>query len=147
MALPAEVVGHQFGPQLTALIACLTVICRMPRLVVQRFLGGVLHGPIGLGSTHAAGEEASAAVARAEAELAAALSTKPCPTRMKRGIGQWREAVAVDLCGGCSCSIPSPRRGIGRADDGPPRALRRLSRQRSLAQLSHVRRSAAPTLQ
>ena len=36
-SLPDEVVG-QFGPQLTALIAYLTVVCRLPRLVVQRLL-------------------------------------------------------------------------------------------------------------
>lgn len=34
--------ANQFGPQLTALIAYLTVVCRMPRLVVQRFLEGAL---------------------------------------------------------------------------------------------------------
>jgi hypothetical protein len=32
---------NQFGPQLTALFAYLTVV-RMPRLVVQRFLEGAL---------------------------------------------------------------------------------------------------------
>ena len=71
-ALPDEIVG-QFGPQLTALIAYLTVVCRMPRLVVQRFLEGVLQIPISLGSTQAAWEETSAAVATPYADLAAAL--------------------------------------------------------------------------
>lgn len=63
----------QFGPQLTALIAYLTVVCRMPRLVVQRFLEGALQIPISLGSTQAAWEETSAAVAAAYAELEATL--------------------------------------------------------------------------
>jgi len=71
-ALPADIAG-QFGPQLTALIAYLTVVCRMPRLVVQRFLEGVLQIPISLGSTQAAWEEASAAVAAPYGELEAAL--------------------------------------------------------------------------
>jgi len=71
-ALPGEHQG-QFGPQLTAVIAYLTVVCRMPRLVVQRFLEGALQIPISLGSTHAAWEEASAAVAGPYAELASAL--------------------------------------------------------------------------
>jgi transposase len=75
-ALPEAIVG-QFGPQLTALIAYLTVVCRMPRLVVQRFLEGVLHIPISLGSTQAAWEEASAAVATPYAELEAALPHEP----------------------------------------------------------------------
>jgi hypothetical protein len=41
-SLPDEVAG-QFGPQLTALIAYLTVVCRLPRLVVQRLLEAALH--------------------------------------------------------------------------------------------------------
>jgi transposase len=74
--LPEEVLG-QFGPQLTALIAYLTVICRLPRLVVQQFLQGVLQIPISLGSTQKAWEEASAAVATPDAELEAALAQQP----------------------------------------------------------------------
>ena len=71
-ALPADCVG-QFGPQLAALIAYLTVVCRLPRLVVQRFLEGALQIPISLGSTQHVWEEASAAVAGPYAELEAAL--------------------------------------------------------------------------
>jgi transposase len=71
-ALPGDV-ASQFGPQLTALIAYLTVVCRLPRLVVQRFLEGVLQISISLGSTQKAWEEASAAVATPYAELEAAL--------------------------------------------------------------------------
>lgn len=74
--LPDEHAG-QFGPQLTALIAYLTVVCRMPRLVVQRFLEGALQIPISLGSTQHAWEEASAAVAAPYAELDAALRHEP----------------------------------------------------------------------
>jgi transposase len=75
-ALPDEVAG-QFGPQLTALIAYLTVVCRLPRLVVQRLLAGALQIPISLGSTQAAWEEASAAVAPAYDELQVALPHEP----------------------------------------------------------------------
>ena len=75
-ALPEDVTG-QFGPQLTALIAYLTVGCRLPRLVVQRFLQGVLQIPISVGSTQAAWEEASEAVAGPYAELEAALPVEP----------------------------------------------------------------------
>jgi transposase len=71
-AVPDDNVG-QFGPQLTALIAYLTVVCRLPRLVVQRLLEGALQIPISLGSTQAAWEEASAAVAAPYGELQAAL--------------------------------------------------------------------------
>jgi len=74
--LPDEIAG-QFGPQLTALIAYLTVVCRLPRLVVQRLLEGALQIPISLGSTQNAWEEASAAVAFPYEELEAALPTQP----------------------------------------------------------------------
>ena len=73
--LPEEMEG-QFGPQLTALVAYLTVVCRLPRLVVQRLLEGALHIPISLGSTQKAWEEASAAVAAPYEELHAALPTQ-----------------------------------------------------------------------
>ena len=49
-AVPEEATGH-FGPQLTALIAYLTVVCRMPRRVVEALLGQVLGIEISLGST------------------------------------------------------------------------------------------------
>jgi transposase len=74
--LPDEIAG-QFGPQLTALIAYLTVVCRLPRLVVQRLLESALQLPISLGSTQKAWEEASAAVATPYEELEAALPTQP----------------------------------------------------------------------
>jgi transposase len=74
--LPEEVAG-QFGPQLTALVAYLTVVCRLPRLVVQRLLEGALQIPMSVGSTQKAWEEASAAVAAPCQELEAALSHQP----------------------------------------------------------------------
>ena len=74
--LSDEIVG-QFGPQLTALIAYLTVVCRLPRLVVQRLLEGALQIPISLGSTQKAWEEASAAVGAPYEELQAALPAQP----------------------------------------------------------------------
>jgi transposase len=75
-ALPAEVTG-QFGPHLTALIAYFTVVCRLPRAVVHDVLEGVLQIPISVGSTQAAWEEASTAVAAPYAELRQALPQQP----------------------------------------------------------------------
>jgi transposase len=75
-SLPEEVTG-QFGPQLTALVAYLTVVCRLPRLVVQRLLEGVLQIPMSVGSTQKAWEEASAAVAAPYHELEQALPAQP----------------------------------------------------------------------
>ena len=74
--VPDELVS-QFGPQLTALIAYLTVVCRLPRLVVQRLLEGALQIPISVGSTQKAWEEASAAVAAPYDELQHALAHQP----------------------------------------------------------------------
>jgi transposase len=74
--LPEDVEG-QFGPQLTALIAYLTVVCRLPRRLVQALLEGALHIPISVGSTQAAWEEASAAVAGPCHELEQALRHQP----------------------------------------------------------------------
>jgi transposase len=74
--LPDELTG-QFGPQLTALIAYLTVVCRLPRLVVQRLLEGALQIPMSLGSTQHAWEEASAAVAAPYQALQQALPQQP----------------------------------------------------------------------
>jgi len=75
-ALPDDL-ASQFGPQLTALIAYLTVVCRLPRLVVQRLLEGALQIPISVGSTQKAWEEASAAVAAPYQELQEALAHQP----------------------------------------------------------------------
>ena len=75
-AVPDECAG-QFGPQLAALIAYLTVVCRLPRLVVQRLLADVLQIPLSLGSTQHAWEEASAAVAAPYKELRQALANQP----------------------------------------------------------------------
>jgi transposase len=67
--LPQEVLCH-FGPALTALIAYLTVVCRMLRRVVQELLGQVLSIPLSLGSMQNSWEEASEAVAEPCTELA-----------------------------------------------------------------------------
>jgi transposase len=75
-ALPSEVTG-QFGPQLTALMAYLTVVCRLPRRLVWRLLEDVLHISLSVGSIQNTWEEASAAVAPVYAALEQALPTQP----------------------------------------------------------------------
>jgi hypothetical protein len=67
-ALPDEIAG-QFGPQLTALIAYWTVVCRLPRRLVEAMLADVLGIEISLGSTQKAWEEVSQAVAQPVAQL------------------------------------------------------------------------------
>jgi transposase len=74
--VPEEATGH-FGPQLAALIAYLTVNCRMPRRVVEALLGQVLGIEISLGSTQKCWEEASQAVAAPCQELAEQLKNEP----------------------------------------------------------------------
>ncbi len=75
-ALPEEATG-QFGPQLTALIAYLTVVCRLPRRVVEALLGQVLGIEISLGSTQKCWEEASQAVAAPCQQLEQKLKEEP----------------------------------------------------------------------
>lgn len=75
-ALPAEVLGS-FGPELTALIAYLTVVCRMPRRVVLEMLSRVLGVELSLGSIQNGWEEASEAVAEPCAELERELRNQP----------------------------------------------------------------------
>jgi transposase len=74
--LPAEARGH-FGPQLTGLIAYLTVVCRMPRRVVREVLEQVLGIPLSLGSIQNSWEEAGEAVAEPCAELERQLPCEP----------------------------------------------------------------------
>lgn len=74
--LPPEVRGH-FGPDLTALIAYLTVVCRMPRRMVQELMEQVLGIPLSLGSIQNSWEETSEAVAEPCAELERQLPHEP----------------------------------------------------------------------
>ena len=75
-ALPEEAQGD-FGPQLMALIAYLTIYCRMPRRVVEAFLEQVLGISMSLGSTQKCWEQASAAVAQPCQELEGQLKNEP----------------------------------------------------------------------
>jgi transposase len=59
--LPKKIAGC-FGPQLTALIAYWTVVCRLPRRLVEAMLADMLSIEISLGSTQKAWEEVSEAV-------------------------------------------------------------------------------------
>lgn len=74
--VPREVRGH-FGPDLTALIAYLTVVCRMPRRMVLDMMEQVLGIPLSLGSIQNSWEEASEAVAEPCAELELQLPHQP----------------------------------------------------------------------
>ena len=66
--LPEEIAG-QFGPQLTALVAYWTVVCRLPRRLVEAMLADVLSIEISLGSTQKAWEEVSQAVEQPVGQL------------------------------------------------------------------------------
>ena len=74
--LPPEVAGD-FGPELTALVAYLTVVCRLPRRVVWALLEQVLGIKLSLGSVQAGWEETSGAVAGPCAELEKQLRKEP----------------------------------------------------------------------
>lgn len=74
--LPEETKGN-FGPRLSALVAYLTVVCRMPRRVVEALLEQVLGIKMSLGSTQKCWEEASTAVAHPCQELEEQLKEQP----------------------------------------------------------------------
>ena len=84
--LPAEA-QSQSGPRLTALNAYLTVVCRMPRRVVEVVLGQVLGSPLSLGSTQNCWEEVSEAVAAPCQELEQQLKNEPVVNADETG---WR---------------------------------------------------------
>lgn len=75
-SIPGEARG-QFGPRLTALIAYLTVVCRMPRRVTEEFLEQVLGTGMSLGSTQNCWEEVSEATAATCQQLKQKLNTEP----------------------------------------------------------------------
>lgn len=87
-ALPAEA-KDQTGPRLTALVAYLTVVCRMPRRVVQRFLEQAMGISISVGSTQKCWEQVSAAVAGPCDELAGKLASEPVLNIDETG---WRQS-------------------------------------------------------
>ena len=74
--LPPEVAGD-FGPNLAALIAYLTVVCRMPRRVVLALLEQGLGIRLSLGSVQSSWEEEGEAVADPCAELEKQLPHEP----------------------------------------------------------------------
>ncbi len=84
--LPRKLQGS-FGPQLTALVAYLTVVCRMPRRVVEALLQQVLGVEMSLGSTQKCWEEASQAVALPCQELEEQLKDEPVLNVLAH---QWR---------------------------------------------------------
>lgn len=84
--LPPEA-QPQSGPRLTALVAYLTVVCRMPRRVVEVVLEQVLGSSMSLGSTQKCWEEASEAVAGPCQELEQHLQQEPVVNADETG---WR---------------------------------------------------------
>jgi transposase len=98
--LPRGAEGH-FGPQLTALIAYLTVVCRMPRRTVRELLEQVLAIPLSLGSIQNSWEEASEAVAEPCAELERQLPHGAGCQQRRDGIpDQRRKTLALGSGGG-----------------------------------------------
>jgi transposase len=72
-----EHVRRQTGPRLTALVAYLTVTCRMPRRVLESVLEQVMGTALSLGNTQTCWEEASEAVAAPCQELEQQLNREP----------------------------------------------------------------------
>jgi len=99
--LPEEASGH-FGPQLVALIAYLTVFCRMPRRAVEELLKQVQGIEMSLGSIQSCWEESSHAVAGRVQELEQKLPAEPVVNGDETG---WRNNGAKRFL--CSFVAPS----------------------------------------
>src|SRR5215469_11915844 len=87
--LPEEVRGN-FGPHLTALIAYWTVVCRVPRRVVEAMLADVWGLEISLGSTQKAWEEVSQAVEQPCQQLQEQLPREAAQDLFRQSKSQWR---------------------------------------------------------
>ena len=74
--LPPEAQGN-FGPELMALVAYMTMVCRMPRRVVEVFPEQALGISMSLGSTQKCWEQASAAAAQPCQQLQQQLKHEP----------------------------------------------------------------------
>jgi transposase len=83
-----RVILNQFGPKLTALLAYLTVVCRMPRRKMAELLENVLATPISLGRTQKAVEESSMALQTSYQELEGQLPKEPVLNGDETG---WRD--------------------------------------------------------
>lgn len=88
-AVVPEEAQDQTGPRLTALVAYLTVVCRMPRRVVQRFLEQAMGTAISLGSTQKCWEQVSDAVEGPCQELKSKLASEPVLNIDETG---WRQS-------------------------------------------------------
>ena len=86
--VPAEA-QEQTGPRRTALVAYLTVVCRMPRRVLQRFLEQAMGTPISLGSRQKCWEQVSDAVEGPGQELKSKLASEPVLNIEETG---WRQS-------------------------------------------------------
>lgn len=84
-----EEAQDQMGPNLTALIAYMTVVCRMPRRVVLRFLEQAMGISISLGSTQKCWEQMSEAVEAPYNELEQLLPAEPVLNVDETG---WRQS-------------------------------------------------------
>ena len=84
-----EEAQDQTGPRLTALVAYLTVVCRMPRRVVHRFLEQAMGISISVGSTQKCWEQMSEAVEGPCDELAGKMSSEPVLNIDETG---WRQS-------------------------------------------------------
>jgi len=75
--LPPEVASSQFGPRLTALIAYMTAVHRIPRRGIEVLLETLLTVPISLGSVQNLLEETSQSIEPVDQELKAELNRQP----------------------------------------------------------------------
>jgi len=87
--IPADVRGHAFGPNLTALVAYLSVFCRGSKRIIEEFIETVFQIPLSLGTVANLEQEASAALRAPYQEAQQAVQTAAVKNTDETG---WREA-------------------------------------------------------
>jgi transposase len=87
--IPADVRAHAFGPNLTALVAYLSVFCRGSKRIIEEFVETVFQTPLSLGSIANLEQETSAALSVPHAEAQEAVRAAAVKNTDETG---WKQA-------------------------------------------------------
>lgn len=87
--IPADIRAHAFGPNLTALVAYLSVFCRGSKRIIEEFIETVFQIPLSLGTVAHLEQETSAALSKPYQEAQRAVRAAAVKNTDETG---WRQA-------------------------------------------------------
>jgi len=87
--IPADIRAHVFGPNLTALVAYLSVVCRGSKRIIEEFIETVFQIPLSLGTVANLEQETSAALSKPYQEAQQAVRAAAAKNTDETG---WRQA-------------------------------------------------------